>query len=133
MYHVLLAVDGDEERSIRLARAAVELPDSAESVFVSVFHCFVDNPAGVSAPQVGGVRRVVEALTDANVDHEVLEASGDPAESIRRAAAEEDVDAIHLAGRNRSPAGKALFGSVAQSVILNADRPVTIVGRSDGG
>ncbi|MFC6614989.1 universal stress protein [Halopenitus salinus] len=132
MYHVLLAVDDDERRSTRLANAVAELPDADENVFVSVFHCFVDNPAGVSAPQVGGIRRVIDALEEAGVDHEVLEASGDPAESILRAADDEDVDVIYVAGRSRSPAGKALFGSVAQSVILGADRPVTIVGRAGG-
>nr|WP_276414161.1 universal stress protein [Halomicroarcula sp. XH51] len=34
---------------------------------------------------------------------------------------------IVLAGRKRSPAGKALFGSVTQDVILGTDRSVLVV------
>lgn len=130
MYHVLLGVDEDEELAEAIANAVVELPGGPEDVFVSVFHSFVDNPSGASATQVGPVRRATEHLEDAGVDHEVLEGSGDPAESILQTASKEDVDAIAIGGRSRSPAGKALFGSVAQSVILNADRPVMITGKS---
>ena len=41
----------------------------------------------------------------------------------------DDVDAryVVIGGRRRSPVGKALFGSVAQEVILGSDRPVISV------
>ncbi|WP_345778554.1 universal stress protein [Natrinema sp. DC36] len=43
------------------------------------------------------------------------------------AAAEYDSDAIVVGVEGRSPVGKALFGSGAKSVILESDRPVTVV------
>jgi len=52
---------------------------------------------------------------------------GPPTDSILAAA--DDVDARYLVigGKRRSPTGKAVFGSVTQSVLLNTDRPVVTV------
>ncbi|GAB3410250.1 hypothetical protein GCM10027435_00680 [Haloparvum alkalitolerans] len=129
MYHVLLGVDDDGEMADRVAGTVADLPGGADEVTVSVFHAFTDNPAGASAAQVAGVRRAQERLEEAGIETTVLEASGDPAEELLEAAADHDADMIVIGGRRRSPAGKALFGSVAQTVILNADRPVLVGGR----
>jgi nucleotide-binding universal stress UspA family protein len=53
-------------------------------------------------------------------------------EAIVEFAEEHDVDLIVVGGRRRSPSGKAVFGSTAQAVMLNAPCPVTFV-RVDGG
>jgi nucleotide-binding universal stress UspA family protein len=53
-----------------------------------------------------------------------------PPETIIETGEELEVDVIVTAGRKRSPAGKALFGSVSQSVILGTDRPVIDCGES---
>lgn len=129
MYHVLLGVDDDGEMAERVATNVAELPGDGESVRVSLFHAFTDNPSGASATQVAGVRRARERLDEAGIETEVLEGSGDPAEALLEAAADHDVDLIVIGGRRRSPAGKALFGSVSQTVILNAERPVLVGGR----
>jgi nucleotide-binding universal stress UspA family protein len=52
---------------------------------------------------------------------------GDPAAQIINHAKEEDASFIVTSGRRRSSAGKVLFGSVTQSVILSAECPVLTV------
>lgn len=58
---------------------------------------------------------------------EVVGLDGEPADSIVEYADENDAQYVVLGGRDRSRAGKALFGSVTQSVILSLDRPVVVV------
>jgi nucleotide-binding universal stress UspA family protein len=50
-----------------------------------------------------------------------VEDGGDRADAILEVAEANDCDHIFLMGSRRSPAGKALFGDTAQSVILNFD------------
>jgi len=128
MYHVLVAVDEAEDRSARQAAAVADLPDAPESVRATVFHCFTDNPSGASASQIAGVRRARERLEDAGVPVDLREDSGDPADTVLDAAAALDADLVCMGGRKHTPTGKALFGSVTQAVILNADRPVMVPG-----
>lgn len=49
---------------------------------------------------------------------------GDPADEILTEARETDARFLVIGGRRRSPVGKALFGSVTQQVLLEADAPV---------
>ncbi|WP_331233239.1 universal stress protein [Natronorarus salvus] len=128
MYHVLLAVAGDDERVGSQIEAVRSLPEAASEVEVTVFHCFGENPSGASVSQVGSARRARDELEAGGVTVHLDESSGDPAEAIIDAAERCDVDAICLAGRKRTPAGKVLFGSVTQGVILGTDRPVIVCG-----
>ena len=52
---------------------------------------------------------------------------GDASEALIEYAHDQDAGFIVLAGRRRSPVGKVLFGSVTQSVLLTAERPVLSV------
>jgi len=123
MTELLLGIDEDEDRAISQAETVIDLfgPDA---LHVYLLHDFVDNPEGASVTQIKSVQRAQEVLEAAGASVELRGESGDPAQSIIRTADRLDVDAICVAGRKRSPTGKALFGSVSQEVILNTDRPV---------
>lgn len=136
MYRVLVPVDDDVDRALAQARYVTNLPNAGESVSAVLLFVFTgdtsDLPEDVqqfkSASRVQSVRRAQEHLEDEGVDVEVRDDSGDTTKDILNVAEEGDVDAIVLGGRKRSPAGKAIFGSVTQSVILNTDRPVVVTG-----
>lgn len=53
---------------------------------------------------------------------------GEPAAEILRAAETMNADVILLGGRKRTPLGSLVFGSVSQSVLLDATMPVVITG-----
>jgi nucleotide-binding universal stress UspA family protein len=132
MYRILLPVDGDEERARRQASYVSSLPCSDEAVEVFVLYIFGQNDDASefdgrrSVTRVGAVRAATNHLEEHDVDATVLEDSGETAERILRDADDHDVDEIVLGGRKRSPAGKALFGSVTQSVILDSELPVVV-------
>lgn len=123
MTRVLLAVDRDQESAVAQAEHVVSLFDPSD-VDVTILHVFTENVEGGTVGQMASARRAREALEGAGFDVRLDERSGDPAERIVAYAADEGVDLVCVAGRKRTPAGKAVFGSVSQSVMLNADVPV---------
>ncbi|PSQ06854.1 universal stress protein [Halobacteriales archaeon QS_6_71_20] len=142
MYHVLIAVDDDEGRAADQIEMLRSLPGH-EDLRVTVVHVYetVDAPADEAGRSViesvneelpslrdlpGTVRSVADAAEELGVDAEVTERAGDPAAEVLAEADQRDVDAVLLAGRERSPAGKALFGSVTQRVMLEGNRPVLV-------
>jgi len=85
----------------------------------------------VSPDDVAGrhasVRDIAERLDEADVDYEVRGAVGEHADSIVELAEGVAADRVIVGGRRRSPTGKAVFGSTAQTVMLDAPCPVTFV------
>lgn len=72
-----------------------------------------------------------EAAESAGEDIIPVGRMGKPAEEIVQYAGEQDARYIVLGSRKRTPIGKAVFGSVVQSVLLNADQPVVIIRKDD--
>lgn len=132
MRDVLVPIDTDHDRAVTEAETVTDLFDADETV-AHLFHDFTENPEGASVSQVGAVKRAADTLEDAGFEVAYHETSGDPAETIIDTAEDLDADAIVVAGRKRSPAGKALFGSVSQSVILGSDHPVIVCGEAADG
>ena len=142
---VVLAVGTeDEARAERLAKeiAAVAGPADAEVVLTHVFDdeefdgirrkLGVDGDSEGAAPDAvaerhASTRALSKALSEAGVRHSVRGAVGDLATEVVQTAEGVEADRVVVGGRRRSPTGKAVFGSVAQDVMLSAPCPVTFV------
>jgi nucleotide-binding universal stress UspA family protein len=66
------------------------------------------------------------AVAEFDISAEAVGLMGDPKTRIVEYAAEQDARYIVVAGRKRSPAGKTVFGSVTQSIILNSECPTVV-------
>jgi nucleotide-binding universal stress UspA family protein len=141
---ILLAVGPRDEDSVeRLAEtvAQVALPTGATVVLTHVFtgQEFRETATTLDYPDADAsmvdeildrydtVRRFEELFEEVGVDWDRRGIVDDVADGILTLAGEVDADRIVVSGRRRSPAGKAVFGSVSQEVLLNAPCPVTYV------
>lgn len=141
---ILLAVGpGDADRTDELAGAVIDVAGPTGAT-VDLAHVFTesqyeevldrldfDMDAEIHPDEVASrhatIREIAGRLDDAGVNYEVHGAVGDHGPSIVELAEDVDADRIVVGGRSRSPAGKAVFGSTAQEVLLSAPCPVTFV------
>ncbi|SDF83146.1 Universal stress protein family protein [Blastococcus aurantiacus] len=86
-------------------------------------------PVSVDVAPDPAVRRMNERAEADGVTLELRQAahSGDAADEVLRVAQEVDASVIVIGLRKRSAVGKLLMGSVAQRILLDADRPVLAV------
>ncbi|EMA40017.1 universal stress protein [Halobiforma nitratireducens] len=140
---VLLAVGPmDTVRAEDLAETVLEIAEPLEATVV-IGHAFTETEyeefredLGLEArvedvdPDAVATRRapvgdLEERLTEAGVDCEIRGAIGDVGDEVVDLARSVDADRIVVGGRRRSPAEKAVLGSVSQDIILQAPCPVT--------
>lgn len=143
MYRILLPVDSNESHVRAQIDAIREAPLVTDDVEVDILHVYeeVDTPGDESGSAY--INRVNESLADLQglpdtvtmardalesegFETSVHEVAGKPAVAIIELAAEYDVDLLVVGIRRRRPIGKVVFGSVAQSVIIDSDRPVMV-------
>jgi nucleotide-binding universal stress UspA family protein len=143
MYSVLVPIDDSEDRVRAQIDAVRALPATPGELSVDVLYVreeleFADDVDDIA---IGTVEEDLEdlsalpetaplaatVLSESDLDVSVHAATGRPTAAILDIANRFDADLIVVGARRQSPVGKALFGSVAQSVLLDADRPVTVV------
>jgi nucleotide-binding universal stress UspA family protein len=142
---ILLAVGpNDADRYERLGEEVVDIAGPADSRVVLAhvftedeFHEAMDalevDPNGEEATPGNVARRhtttreLGKTLDEADISHEFRGGVGEHGEEIVRIARDVDADMIIVGGRKRTPAGKAVFGSTAQEVMLEAPCPVCFV------
>ncbi|SEP03894.1 Nucleotide-binding universal stress protein, UspA family [Halogranum amylolyticum] len=130
MYQIVVPVDDNVDRAVEQARHIIELPGDLAEVSITIAHAYRDtNRTNENHDEESpAVIAAIEHLRNAGLAVEQRELYVPVAEAILDLTADIEADAIVMGGRKRSPTGKALFGSVTQSVILDATVPVTVVG-----
>ena len=142
---VLVAVGRGDEEAARMKHIAAAIVDLAESIepdpeFV-VLHVFgeaelddlieqldFDEPGDADATAVARRHSLGDILESEGIDYTVRgEVDDDTAASVVGVADEIGADRILVGGRKRTPAGKVVFGSTSQQVLLMANCPVTYV------
>lgn len=137
---ILVAIE-DEEKEI--SRRIVTVGDDLARTYgdeLVVLHVIPDEVADeqmdtypdyylddVRSDAKSAAASVVQEAVGGTSDVSVVTQVGDPAGTILEESQRQDARYIVIGGRKRTPTGKALFGSVTQSVLLSADRPVVTV------
>lgn len=137
--NVLVPTDGSEQAAEAIPHAL----DLAKTYGATVHALCVVNRAAthqlsptraettmeaISEEAERATREIEDEMEAAGVECIPVVLEGAPDETILDYVKESGIDIVVIGGRKRTPAGKLLFGSVTQSVILHADVPVTVVG-----
>lgn len=142
--NVLVAVGEDDEgRTEAIEQITADITDPAGTE-VHLAHVFSREEYGrfrdqldynkdsevtptVVAERQMNVREMTDAFSTAGVETTTYGAVGNRSEQIVSLADDIDADLVVVGGRQRSPTGKAVFGSTAQQIMLEAPCPVTFV------
>ncbi len=141
---VLVAVgERDKDRIDSLAATAVDIAGPADAR-VALLHVFTEEEYRTARDQLdfdpqsevtpdavakryATIRDLGDAMDAADIEFSWHGRLGDKGDRVVDTATELGADLIIVGGRKRSPTGKAVFGSTAQEIMLNAPCPVTFV------
>lgn len=126
----LRGTDGDLVVLWHLDEAAYDADvDTLESVG-RLEHVDYDHSAVIEGATADASAFVEPVVGDAGVEVEIVvavDSESDRAQSVLDTATEHGCDHVFIVGQSRSPTGKAVFGDVAQQVVLNFDGYTTVV------
>ena len=136
MYRVLVPVYDNVERSMAQARTVANFPSANESVEALVLYVFEDedslDPSSDESARdptnVESVQEVTAFFGEQGIEYELRKDRHDAVEAILDYDENNDLDAIVMGGRKRSPGGKVVFGSTSHSVLMNTDTPLMLTG-----
>ena len=134
---LLIALTGEDGHD-RLIETAIDIagPAGATVVLGTVYdegtHSSVGKDLNISSPddlaeRDSTVEAAVTRLEEAGISTAIRAAVGDGGQPYVMMAEQAGADLILIQGGTRSPAGKAVFGSIPQEILLNAPCPVTFV------
>jgi nucleotide-binding universal stress UspA family protein len=124
---IVVAVDTTADRAVvqEAATLADALNDELHVIHVSDrsdLEAADNNPERTALESVTEIARGI--ADDVRDDYVPIGRIGTPSTEIVNYSNEVDARYLVIGGRKRTPVGKALFGSVTQSILLGADRPV---------
>lgn len=142
---VLVAVAGDDESRVERYVETIDTLAGGNDIAVNIAHIYSEedieriekmydvdsrekHQLGNAAEHNTAVRELIDTLRSRGIEFSTYGAVGDAGTEVVELARELDVDFILIGGRKRSPTGKALFGSTAQDILLNASVPVISCG-----
>jgi len=141
---ILVAVGSEETEQLdRLTQTVIDLAGPVGAK-VELLHIFTDRAFDTAvdrlkiadrrevsadrvARQLTSVREMAKRIDETELSYTIAGAIGDHADEVVAHAEATGADLVIVGGRRRSPAGKAVFGSTAQAIMLGAPCPVTFV------
>lgn len=147
MSGIVVPVSRNESQTKRLVDGIIDFPQIGTDTRITIVNVFeefdpdeqfmtkgidIDSEALFEEEQVPEtVTMATETLTEAGYTVDIRREHGDITESILDCVADIDADGIAMTGRQRSPVGKVLLGSVTQSILLSAECPVIVIPKSN--
>jgi nucleotide-binding universal stress UspA family protein len=127
MARLLVGTDGPETSARLLDYLEDALAEGDEVYLVSSEPGGDETTTDEMAEAEEALDLLAEGLGGAVVERHQYVRGNEPVEDLLAAAEEFDVDEYVIGVRKRSPVGKMMFGSTAQNLLLEADRPVRCV------
>jgi nucleotide-binding universal stress UspA family protein len=124
---VLSVIKEDDYAETSVSREELGKTEETGEQYSSYSIDQAEEDARTQAERIAG-----ETLEEIEVEWTGLGAVGQPERTVLDVAEEQNVDHVFVVGKHRSPSGKAIFGDLAQHLVIDFDGPVTTYLPSEG-